>query len=67
VGPAWLTGIRRRAIRQLSDHRRDRQRRSEPWLLLVSLLATLIVPLVLFYAAVVGALIFNGFIGGQPP
>jgi hypothetical protein len=45
---------------EVSDHWRDR--RSKPWLLLVSLLTAL-----LFYVVVVGAVLFNGFIGGQPP
>jgi hypothetical protein len=46
---------------EVSDHWRDR--RSKPWLLLlVSLLLAL-----LFYAVVVGAVLFNAFIGGPPP
>ena len=46
---------------EVSDHLRDR--RSKPWLLL---LASLSVAL-LFYAVVAGAVLFNAFIGGQPP
>jgi hypothetical protein len=45
-------------------YRRDRARGPDPWLLLsVMLLVTLLV----FYAAVTGALLFNGFIGSAPP
>jgi hypothetical protein len=52
-------------LTKVSDHWRDR--RSKPRLLLISLLTALILPLTLFYAVVVVALLFKGFIGGQPP
>jgi hypothetical protein len=46
---------------EVSDHWRDR--RSKPWLLqMVSLLTAL-----LFYAVVVGAVLFNSVVGGEPP
>jgi hypothetical protein len=46
---------------EVSDHLRDR--RSKPWLLLLVSLSTAL----LFYAIVAGAVLFNAFIGGQPP
>jgi hypothetical protein len=46
---------------EVSDHLSDR--RSKPWLLLLVSLSVAL----MFYAVVAGAVLFNAFIGGQPP